>query len=90
MYLINVLLSWLNNTSNDFSLRLLIEEIINRGASDIPAEQAERRGTEKSVNKREEAIKQISNYWMERRKGLTLYKKIKALNEQKEFVGSVQ
>lgn len=86
LYLINVLLSWLSNTSNDFSLRLLIEEIINKGVSDIPAEQAERKGTEKSVNKREEAIKQISNYWMERGNGLTLYKKIKALSKQEEFV----
>lgn len=86
LYLINVLLSWLNNTGNDFSLRLLIEEIINRGASDIPAEQADRIGTEKSISKREEAIKQISNYWMERRKGLTLYTKIKSLRKQEEFV----
>ena len=86
LYLINVLLSWLNNTSNNFSLRLLIEEIINRGASDIPAEKVEQTGTEKSVIKREEAIKQISDYWMEQGKGLTLYKKIKALNKQEEFI----
>jgi DNA helicase-2/ATP-dependent DNA helicase PcrA len=85
IYLINVLLSWLNDTSNDFCLRLLIEEIINRGASDIPAEQAERRGLGESLRKREEAIKQISNYWIERGERRTLYKKIKALNKYKEF-----
>jgi superfamily I DNA/RNA helicase len=86
IYLINVLLSWLKDTSDDFSLRLLIEELIDRGTSDIPAEQAEWIRAEKSIKKREEAFKQISSYWMERGKALTLYKKIKALSRQEEFV----
>jgi superfamily I DNA/RNA helicase len=85
IYLIHVLLNWLKNPTNDFDLRILIEEIINRGATDIPAVQTEYKGKKESLQKREDAFKQISSYWKDVGKGNTLYLKIKTLKDKKEF-----
>jgi len=85
LYLINILLKWLNNSSDNFSLRMLMEEIINRGLSDIPSERVEFTGKEESKNEREDALKRISNFWREVDKGKTLYLKIKSLKEEKQF-----
>jgi DNA helicase-2/ATP-dependent DNA helicase PcrA len=84
-YLIHILLNWLFNTSDDLSLRLLIEEIIDKGASDIPAKQSEIAGTEETKRKREDAFKEISSYWIERKDRYSLYKKIKILGKQEQF-----
>jgi DNA helicase-2/ATP-dependent DNA helicase PcrA len=85
LYLINILLNWLKNPANNFDLRILIEEIINRAASDIPALQTEFRGKEETRKKREDAFKQISNFWKEVGEGKTLYSKIKTLKENEQF-----
>lgn len=85
IYLIHVLLNWLKNPTNDFDLRILIEEIMNRGASDIPAVQIEYKGKEDSLQKREDAFKQISRFWEEIGKGSTLYSKIKTLKDEEQF-----
>jgi len=85
LYIIHILLNWLRNPTDNFNLRILIEEIINRGASDIPALQTEYRGKEKTLKKREDAFKQISNFWMELGKGKTLYTKLKTLKENEQF-----
>lgn len=90
LYLISVLLNWLNNPTNNFDLRILIEEIINRGASDIPALQTEYSGKKESRQKREDAFKQISNFWKEVGKGRTLYLKIKTLKDDEQFAKFVE
>jgi len=84
-YLISILLKWLKNSSDNFSLRMLIEKIINKGVSDIPSEQAESVGKEETKNKREDALKRISVFWKEIEKGKTLYMKIKSLRREKQF-----
>jgi DNA helicase-2/ATP-dependent DNA helicase PcrA len=90
LYLINILLNWLNNLTNDFDLRILIEEVINRGASDIPALQTEYIGREDSRQKREDAFRHISNFWKEIGKGITLYLKIKTLKDDEQFAKLVE
>ena len=86
LYLISTLLNWLRDPTDNFSLRILLEEIINRGASDIPAWQAEFSGNEESQKKREDAFKKISDFWQVLGKGKTLYTKIKTLKEDEQFV----
>ena len=83
--LINILLNWLKNPTDNFNLRVLIEEIINRGLSDIPAKQTEFVGNEETRNKRENALKQISSFWKEINKGKTLYVKMKTLKDEEPF-----
>ncbi len=90
LYILNVLLNWLKEPTNNFNLRMLIEEIINRGASDIPAWQTEFKGKKESQQKREEALKQISDFWTEIGKGKTLYTKIKTLRENEQFTKLVE
>ena len=85
LYFIGALLKWLKDSSSDVDLRLLVEEIINRGASDIPAIQAEYRGKKESLLKREEAFRQISDYWTELQPRKTLYLEIKDLRDQPQF-----
>jgi len=85
LYLINILLNWLKNPTDNFNLRILIEKIINRGLSDIPAKQAEFVGNEETRNKRENALEQISSFWKEINKGKTLYLKMKTLKDEEPF-----
>lgn len=85
LYLITVLLNWLKNKSDNFNLRVLIEDIINRGLSDIPGKQTEFVGTEDNKNKREIAFRQISNFWKEVGKKKTLYMKLKTLKKDDSF-----
>jgi len=85
LYLINVLLGWLKNPSDNFLLRILLQKIIDRGASDIPAKQTDFVGREDSRTKREIALKQISDFWKDIGKGKTLYLKIKVLKNNSSF-----
>jgi len=85
LYLISILLKWLKDSSDNFNFRILIEEIINRGISDVPSKQVEFIGKEKSRNERESALKQISNFWKEIDKGKTLYVKMKTLKDKDPF-----
>jgi len=85
LYLISTLLKWLNDSSDNFNFRILIEEIIDRGISDIPGKQTEFTGKDKNKNIREEALKQISNIWKEVEKGKTLYSQIRKLRTQDMF-----
>ena len=86
LYLIRLLLGWLKDTSNSLYLRLLVEEIINRATTDIPAEEVERVGLEESKQKREDALRKLSSYWVEfKDKKQSLYQKIKTLKSHEEF-----
>lgn len=85
LYLISVLFKWLNNPSDNFNFRILMEKIINRGLSDIPSEQVESFKKVKSIEKREIALKQISDFWKEIDKGKTLYMKMKTLRDENLF-----
>ncbi|XOB46487.1 MAG: ATP-dependent helicase [Candidatus Nealsonbacteria bacterium] len=74
LYLINLLLKWLKDSSDNFNFRLLLGEIIKKESiSGI------------SAKKREIALKQISNFWGEIEKGKTLYQKLKTLKKEKLF-----
>lgn len=85
LYLISILLKWLKNPVDNFNFRLLVEEIINKGISDIPAKQAEFVGRKETKERREEALRQISNFWNEVGKHKTLYLKIKTLKDNNLF-----
>lgn len=85
LYLINVLFKWLKNPSDNFNFRILIEKIINKGLSDIPAKQTEFVGKAENRKKREKALKQISDFWKEIGKRKTLYLKVKTLEKNKLF-----
>lgn len=77
LYLLGVLLDWLQDPRNSFSLRILIEQIINKKATDMPAK------------KREETLKIISDFWKEIGEGKTLYLKIKKLISNPLFTNLV-
>ena len=85
LYLISTLLKWLRDPSDNFNFRLLVEEIINRGISDIPAKQAESIGNKETRERREVALRQISNFWKETGRNKTLYLKIKTLKNNELF-----
>ncbi len=85
LYLVNVLLKWLEDPTDNFSFRVLIQEVINRGATNIPAKQAEFVGNEATRKKREDALKQISDFWEEVGKRKTLYLKMKTLKDDPLF-----
>jgi len=85
LHLLNILINWIKEPSDNFNFRLLLEYIINKAASDIPAKQAEYSGTEKTKEKREHALKQISNFWGEVRKRRTLYIRLKTLKDEALF-----
>jgi len=85
LHLLSVLLKWLKEPSDNFNFRILLDEIINRGISEIPSKQTEFVGKEESRNKREEALKQISDFWKEVRKGKTLYIEMKTLEGKEPF-----
>jgi DNA helicase-2/ATP-dependent DNA helicase PcrA len=85
LYLISVLLKWLKDSTDNFNFRILIEEIINRGVSDIPSEHVEIVGKEENKEKRELALREISNFWKEIDKGKTLYKRVKTLKNEDIF-----
>jgi len=85
LYLINVLLEWLEDPTDNFLLRILLQEIIDRGISDIPAKQTDFVGKEDSRAKREDAFKQISNFWPQVKERNTLYLKIKTLKNKPLF-----
>jgi DNA helicase-2/ATP-dependent DNA helicase PcrA len=71
-FLLSILLQWLKEPSDNFRFRMLIEEIINRRISDIP-------------DKRENAKKQISNFWDEVGGRKTLYTRVKKLKNNDLF-----
>jgi len=82
---IYVLLKWLKNPGDNFHFRILLEEIINRGVSDIPGLQTDWVGKEENRKKRENAFNQISNLWREVGKGKTLYTQLKILGGEELF-----
>ena len=84
-YLISILLNWLKNPSDNFNFRLLIDKIIDKGISDIPAKQTEFTGRKETKERREDALRQISNFWNEIGKNKTLYLKIKTLKDNNLF-----
>jgi DNA helicase-2/ATP-dependent DNA helicase PcrA len=86
LYIIYVLLEWLKNPNDNFYFRILLEEIINRGVSDIPGLQTDRVGKEENRKKRENAFNQISNQWREVGKGKTLYTQLKILGREELFI----
>ncbi len=90
VYLINLLLEWLKNPSDNFLLRILLQQIIDKGISDIPAKQTDSVGKEDSRAKRENALKEISNLWLQVKEGNTLYLKIKSLKNDPLFEKLVQ
>lgn len=67
LYLLGVLLDWLQDPRNSFLLRILIEQIINKKVIDMPTE------------KRKNVLKTISDFWKEIGERKTLYSKIKTL-----------
>jgi len=85
LYTIYVLLKWLKNPGDNFHFRILLEEIINRGVSDIPGLQTDWVGKEENRKKRENAFNQISNLWREVGKGKTLYTQLKILGGEELF-----
>jgi len=85
LYLINVLLEWLEDPTDNFLLRILLQEIIDRGISDIPAKQTDFVGKEDSRAKREDAFKQISNFWPQVKERSTLYLRMKTLKNKPLF-----
>lgn len=85
LYLINVLLEWLGNPSDNFLLRILLQEIIDRGVSDIPAKQTDFVGKEESRSIREKAFNQISGFWSQVKERNTLYLKIKTFKNEPIF-----
>lgn len=85
LFLIKVLLDWLKTPTDNFLLRHLIQEIIDRGVTDMPAKQTEFVGTEKSRTKREDGLRQISNFWNQIQERKTLYLKIKTLKDNPLF-----
>ena len=85
LHLLNILINWIKEPSDNFNFRLLLEYIINKAASDIPAKQAEYSGKEKTKEKREQAFKQISNFWREVRERRTLYLRLKTLKDEPLF-----
>jgi len=85
LFLIKVLLDWLKTPTNNFLLRHLIQELVDRGVTDIPAKQTEFVGTEKSRAKRDGGLRQISNFWNQVQERKTLYLKIKALKSNPLF-----
>lgn len=90
LYILNVLLNWLKNPTDNFKLRILIEEIINRGASDIPGWQTEFKKKKETQEKREGAFKQISNFWMELGERKTMYTKLKSQKDIEYFTKLVE
>ncbi|MCK4787502.1 MAG: ATP-dependent helicase [Desulfobacteraceae bacterium] len=85
LHLLNILINWIKEPSDNFNFRLLLENIINKGASDIPAKQAEYHGLKETKEKREQAFKQISNFWGEVRERRTLYVRFKTLKDEALF-----
>jgi len=85
LYLVSILLKWLKNPGDNFNFRFLIDEIINKGISDIPAKQTEFTGRKETKERREDALRQISNFWNEVGKNKTLYLKIKTLKDNNLF-----
>jgi len=85
LYLMYLLLGWLKDSSDNFNFRTLIEEIINKGISDIPSEHAKFVGTDETKSKREHALRQISKLWTEIGKGKTLYTRLKLLKNDPVF-----
>jgi DNA helicase-2/ATP-dependent DNA helicase PcrA len=90
LFIIYVLLDWLNNPSDNFTFRTILEEIIDRGASDIPGSQTDRTGTQENREKRDNAFRQISNLWEEVGKGKTLYTRLKLLKNHDIFVKLIE
>jgi DNA helicase-2/ATP-dependent DNA helicase PcrA len=73
LYLICLLLRWLEDPSKNFNFRMLIEKVINN---------------EKVVAKakREKTLQQISNFWKEVGEGKTLYTRVKTLKSDPLFI----
>jgi len=76
LYLIYLLLRWLKDPSDNFNFRMLIEEIINKGITDIPAYKAEFVGKTESKAERGNALQRISDFWREIGERKTLYKRL--------------
>lgn len=85
LFLIKVLLDWLKDPTNNFLLRYLIQEIIDRGVTAIPAKQTEYVGNEESRAKREDCLRKISNFWNQIKERKTLYLKVKTLKNNPLF-----
>jgi len=90
LFIIYVLLDWLNNPSDNFSFRTLLEEIINRGTSDIPGSQTDRTGTEENKEKRENAFREICNLWEGVGRRKTLYTQLKLLRNNDIFIKLIE
>jgi superfamily I DNA/RNA helicase len=78
-------LKWLKNPGDNFHFRILLEEIINRGVSDVPGLQTDWVGREENRKIRENAFNQISNLWRGVGKGKTLYTQLKILGREELF-----
>lgn len=85
LFLLSTLLKWLKKTSDNFQFRMIIEEIINRGITDIPAENVEHIGKVETRKRREYALKQISAFWDEVDERKTLYTRLKKLKNNDLF-----
>ncbi len=85
LHLLNTLINWIKRPNDNFNFRFLLECIINKAASDIPAKQAEYSGSDKTKEKRELALGQISNFWKEVRKRRTLYLRLKTMKDEPLF-----
>lgn len=90
LFIIYVLLDWLKNPSDNFNFRMIVEEIIDRGTSDIPRLQIDRTGTKENREKRERALKEISNLWEKVSKGKTLYTRLKTLGKEGLFTKLIE
>jgi len=71
MFLIVLLLKWLEETSENFQFRIIIEKLIKKKIN--------------STLQRNIFLKYISNFWQEVEKGKTLYTQVKKLKKDKIF-----
>lgn len=82
---LRVLLDWLKNPEDNFKFRILLDKLINAGASDIPSKHVESKGREESKRKREDALRRISELWPQIGARKTLYLKTKTLSDKPPF-----
>ena len=71
IFLIIILLRWLEKTSDNFQFRIIIEKIINKKIT--------------STTKRNILLEYISNSWQKIGKGKTLYTRVRKLKKDKKF-----
>ena len=72
MHSARLFLEWLENTQDNFATRLVVEELINRGAAKVPGSAKGKRLSVETLERRIEAERRISSLWnlVDRKKSL--------------------